>query len=353
MLCINTIKMIDNIYPYLYLENLPGLDKRLIENASFLLKNSIKNKNLETANALQKEIEKIVLNQRKTQLKSINTSIFLEKYYEAITFKSATISDIDLQKYTDKENENILNGKLGGNDSLLNIMYSYAHEFENKLPKKVFYHGVRKYTPPFIMKGTGSGVKIPFGEFNPPKFPATYFTDDLSYARFYAGSAKNQPKPDENYQGFIYSVSLKMYNPLDLTNEMPFLSNFNLFRDVIYLNSGVWLKTPKGIDLNKKYPYWSFVRLNIDNLIDRLKESGFDGIIQIGDVPKYKEDGIPFEKRENWQRGLEYLVFYPEQVKVVLRENRIKLFNDNNDTGIENVGIKDVRFYKKGGYVSS
>ena len=104
------------------------------------------------------------------------------------------------------------------NDKLAVSFKSKYENFQNKLVDDdgipiVFYHGVRNFHPNFRSEAMGNGVKIPFGNFNPQSFPATYFSPDLEYVMFYAGIAPNMPKPTLDYFGYIYPVMIKMVNP--------------------------------------------------------------------------------------------------------------------------------------------
>ncbi len=337
-------------YPYIVpKDNLKGFVKKNVEDAAFLLEIAQKNKNLKSAKQLSELITENIEKQSRLSIIKNDAITFFQEYYRTISSRVVCISKgfLDLPN---NEIQDICETQLRTNYTLNRVMY--AEGFRNKIPPTVYYHGVRKYSPPFIMEGTGSGVKKPFGAFKAPSFPATYFTDDLEYAKFYAGSASNQPKPDDDYTGFLYAVAIKMYNPLILSSinldSDDIFCSFSKFRDFIYLKTGIYLDAPAKIELKKQYPYWSFVRLNIDSLIEKLKEAGYDGIVQIGDVPVYDKNGKPEELRKNWKKGKEFLTFYPEQVKVI--EEQSKAFNIDEATFL---GLEDSRYYKKGGYVST
>ena len=61
---------------------------------------------------------------------------------------------------------------------------------------------------------------------------------------------------------------------------------------------------------------WNYVRYDI-NLIETLKKAGYDGIIQIGDIPTFDDFGQVGGAME----GSEYLVFESEQVKSATVKN--------------------------------
>jgi hypothetical protein len=337
-------------YPYIVPKDyLKGFVKKNVEDAAFLLDIAQKNKNLKSAKKLSEYITENIEKQAKLSIKkNLDNRDFFEQYYKTILARKVCISKFFLIDLPNDEIQDICETQLRDNSVLNEVIY--AEGLSNKIPPIVYYHGVRKYSPPFIMEGTGSGVIKPFGAFKAPSFPATYFTDDLEYAKFYAGSASNQPKPDEDYTGFLYAVAIKMYNPLILStinlDSDDIFCSFSKFRDFIYLKTGIYLNPPPKIDMKKQYPYWSFVRLNIDSLIEKLKDAGYDGIVQIGDVPVYDVNGKPEELRKNWKKGKEFLTFYPEQVKVV------EYLSSAPIPEATLLGLEDSRYYKRGGYVS-
>jgi hypothetical protein len=201
------------------------------------------------------------------------------------------------------------------------------------------FHGVRKKIPGVQMGAMGSGVKRPYGEFNPPNFPATYFTDDFKYVKFYAGQADNQPKPTPNYEGFIYSVFINMRNPVVIT-DLGLKTSYKELLTNIYLNYGVKVEPSKDLlnkiasDTNADLKTWNYVRYDL-NLIESLKRAGYDAIIQIGDVPSFGDN----QQMIGMVEGGEYLVFNPEQVKSATVKNSFYV-----------PFIKDIRF-KEGGHV--
>jgi hypothetical protein len=199
---------------------------------------------------------------------------------------------------------------------------------EDTKEPRIMYHGVRKFDARVQTGAMGQGISRPFGEFNPPKFPATYFGDSLAYVEFYAGQAENQPKVDENYEGFIYSVFINMRNPIRLDG----LGLYSSYKDLlayIAIKYGIIVNPSadvlRQLPENKRLKVWNYVR-NDFNLILTLKKAGYDGIIQYGDVPKFNVEGQPsgmFEEKE-------YLVFDANQVKsaVVKKSFYLPQFND-------------------------
>jgi len=184
---------------------------------------------------------------------------------------------------------------------------------------RIMYHGVRQKRRGVSMGAMGSGVVRPYGEFNPPNFPATYFTDDFNYVKFYAGEAKNQPKPDEQYEGFIYSVFINMRNPVVITS-LGLNSSYDELLAHIYLEYGIMVEPSQNllqmIQRRQDLKVWNYVRYDI-NLIETLKKAGYDGIIQIGDIPTFDDFGQVGGAME----GSEYLVFESEQVKSATVKN--------------------------------
>ena len=214
---------------------------------------------------------------------------------------------------------------------------------ETKEPK-IFYHGVRKYIPSFgQMSNMGAGVVRPYGSFEPPNFPASYFANNESYANFYGGIAENMPKPSDTYKPFIYKVFLSIKNPIVLL-PLEFEVSYRDLIDYILVAYGVRLSPNNvlleqlGNDMDKKHPMWIYIRRDI-GLIEILKDYGYDALIQQGDIPVFDTNGQPIADRSKYIKDIEYLSFYPNQVKsaTVKKSFYFNFFND-------------IRF-KKGGYV--
>ena len=214
---------------------------------------------------------------------------------------------------------------------------------ETKEPK-IFYHGVRKYIPSFgQMSNMGAGVVRPYGSFEPPNFPASYFANNESYANFYGGIAENMPKPSDTYKPFIYKVFLSIKNPIVLL-PLEFEVSYRDLIDYILVAYGVRLSPNNvlleqlGNDMDKKHPMWIYIRRDI-GLIETLKDYGYDALIQQGDIPVFDTNGQPIADRSKYIKDIEYLSFYPNQVKsaTVKKSFYFNFFND-------------IRF-KKGGYV--
>ena len=207
---------------------------------------------------------------------------------------------------------------------------------ETKEPR-IMYHGVRKFVEGFgSFANMGEGVKRPYGEFNPPNFPASYFGDNKQYVEFYGGNAVNMRKPSPDYEGFYYSVFLNIRNPIDL-RPLGFKSTFKDFIDYLFVKYGVVYQKIASIpQLNSgEYKVWVFVR-NHPDLIEEMKSAGFDGIIQEGDVPTYDKNG----NIKGNQVDTEYLTFYSSQIESASVKNNLYLSI-----------FDDIRF-KKGGNVS-
>ena len=209
---------------------------------------------------------------------------------------------------------------------------------------KIYYHGVRKYIPSFgQMSNMGVGVVRPYGSFEPPKFPASYFADNESYANFYGGIAENMPKPSPDYKPFIYKVFLSVKNPISLL-PLDFEISYKDLIDYILVAYGVRLSINQSLlaeldnDIEKKRPMWVYIRKDI-GLLETLKDYGYDALIQQGDIPVFDKNGEVVSDRNKFIKDTEYLTFYPEQVKsaTVKKSFYFNFFND-------------IRF-KKGGYV--
>jgi len=209
---------------------------------------------------------------------------------------------------------------------------------------KIYYHGVRKYVPNFgQFSNMGQGIVRPYGSFEPPSFPASFFAGEEEYAKFYGGIAENMPTPSADYKPFIYKVFLSVKNPISLL-PLDFMLSYKDFMDYIFVAYGVKVTPNQKLleildnDITKKNPMWIYVRRDI-GLIEMLKDFGYDALFQIGDIPTFLPNGEIEQDRTKHLQEIEYLTFYPNQVKSasVKKSFYFNFFND-------------IRF-KKGGYV--
>ena len=209
---------------------------------------------------------------------------------------------------------------------------------------KIYFHGVRKFVPNFgQFSNMGQGVVRPYGAFEPPTFPASYFAGEEEYAKFYGGVAENMPTPSADYKPFIYKVFLSVKNPISLL-PLDFMLSYKDFMDYIYVAYGVKVEPNQELlklidnDLIKKHPMWFYVRRDI-GFIEKIKDYGYDALFQIGDIPTFLPDGTVEPDRTKHLQEVEYLTFYPNQVKsaTVKKSFYFDFFND-------------IRF-KNGGYV--
>jgi archaellin len=209
---------------------------------------------------------------------------------------------------------------------------------------KIYFHGVRKYVPNFgQFSNMGQGVVRPYGAFEPPSFPASYFAGEEDYAKFYGGVAENMPTPSADYKPFIYKVFLSVKNPISLL-PLDFMLSYKDFMDYIYVGYGVKVDPNQELlkqlnnDMTKKNPMWIYVRRDI-GFIEKLKDFGYDALFQMGDIPKFLPNGEVEPDRTKHLQEIEYLTFYPSQVKsaTVKKSFYFDFFND-------------IRF-KNGGYV--
>lgn len=214
----------------------------------------------------------------------------------------------------------------------------------NTKEPKIYYHGVRKFTPNFgAFSNIGQGVVRPYGAFEPPSFPASYFSEDEDYAKFYGGVADNLPSPSSDYKPFIYKVFLCAKNPMSLL-PLDFMLSYRDFIDYIYVAYGVEIIPNNELlnildnDINKKNPMWIYVRRDI-GFIEKIKDFGYDALFQIGDIPIFLSNGEVEPDRTKHLQEIEYLTFYPNQIKsaTVKKSFYFNFFND-------------IRF-KTGGYV--
>jgi hypothetical protein len=209
---------------------------------------------------------------------------------------------------------------------------------------KIYFHGVRKYVPNFgQFSNMGQGVTRPYGAFEPPSFPASYFAGEEDYAKFYGGVAENMPTPSADYKPFIYKVFLSVKNPISLL-PLDFMLSYKDFMDYIYVGYGVKVEPNQELlktlnnDMIKKNPMWIYVRRDI-GFIEKLKDYGYDALFQMGDIPTFLPNGEVEPDRTKHLQEVEYLTFYPSQVKsaTVKKSFYFDFFND-------------IRF-KNGGYV--
>ena len=209
---------------------------------------------------------------------------------------------------------------------------------ETKEPR-IMYHGVRKYDSRVAVSNTGKGVVRPYAEFKAPNFPATYFGSDLSYVEFYAGMAENQYHPDPNYEGFVYYVFLNMRNPIYI--DALGISEYSYADLLAYIaiQYGLVIQPSQAVQAlvkdRRDLKPWNYVRRDL-NLIAEIKKAGFDGIVQVGNVPAFTPEG---QVAEEDVVGDEYLVFDANQVKSAVVKNSFYV-----------PMMDDIRF-KDGGYV--
>jgi len=211
---------------------------------------------------------------------------------------------------------------------------------EDTKEPKIYYHGVSKFRGG--QRGAsamGSGVTRPYGAFTPTGFNASYFADNMEYAKFYSGTSEILPQQFKT-KGFVYSIFLNIKNPIDLL-PLGLKCTYKNIKDYLLIVYGVELEYNATLlkkmndDINSKNNTWQYIR-NDSLLIDKLKDFGYDAIFQIGDIPKYNKKGEVVGIIED----KEFLTFEPNQVKSVGVLNSFygEMF-------------KDIRF-KKGGYVS-
>lgn len=214
---------------------------------------------------------------------------------------------------------------------------------ETKEPK-IMYHAVRRKVAGVKIANMGEGVDRPYGEFNPPKFPSSYFGDDLEYVKFYGGMANNMPKPklaNGEYEGFVYKVFINMRKPIDL-RPLGFKTEYQTLLDYLLVEYGVKAEKNKAFEEllkskgEKQMKAWVLIRNN-PNILLAIKNMGYDGLIQEGDVPTYDKDGNMTKKP---LIGTEYLTMYSNQVESAVTNNNLYLSV-----------FDDIRF-KRGGYVS-
>lgn len=203
----------------------------------------------------------------------------------------------------------------------------------------IMYHGVRKYDSRVDVANTGKGIIRPYAEFKAPNFPATYFGSDQSYVEFYAGMAENQPHPDPNYEGFVYYVFLNMRNPIYIDALGISKYSYDDLLAYIAIQYGLIIEPSQAVRAlvkdRKDLKPWNYVRRDL-NLIAELKKAGFDGIVQVGNVPAFTPEG---QLAEQDLIGDEYLIFDANQVKSAVVKNSFYV-----------PMIDDIRF-KDGGYV--
>ena len=145
----------DSNYIYFNIDDSSQLFKQQ-EEIRFLLDLAIKSKNESQANRLTELLAKNVKENSKKYLEETSCANFENDYFELISKRGVTINSTDLGYEDALANKRLERVEKTSNFKLWNGA-------DNKIIPEVFYHGVRKYTPPFIMQGTGKGVDIPFG----------------------------------------------------------------------------------------------------------------------------------------------------------------------------------------------
>tara|TARA_R100000426_G_C4826066_1_gene112886 strand:- start:457 stop:2652 length:2196 start_codon:yes stop_codon:yes gene_type:complete len=223
---------------------------------------------------------------------------------------------------------------------------------------KVMFHGVRKKLPNYQTGAYGDGIHLLYDKFMPTGFNASYFTDNLQYAKFYSGDMKNMPKPNDEYTGFIYTVFLDIKKPIDF-RPLGFEASRNDVKYYLEFKYGIKIEGDLPVengfenikDQNKKFPVWSYIR-NGQKIIELIKDYNYDGIIQIGDVPKFKSDGEPEPNRDDWFRADEYLTFYGNQVKLVDINSLAVPFSTSYYLTVNELTDK-INKFERGGYVTT
>ncbi len=211
---------------------------------------------------------------------------------------------------------------------------------EDTKEPKIYYHGVAKFRGVRGKGAMGSGVIRPYGAFTPTNFNASYFADNMEYAKFYSGTSDLLPTRFKT-DGFVYSLFLNVRNPIDLL-PLGLKCSYKNIKDYLLVAYGIELEYNNVLlekmdnDVNSINNTWQYIR-NDELLIERLKDFGYDCIFQVGDIPKYNKKT---EKVIGSIEDKEFLTFYPNQVKSV---GVLKSFYGNM--------FDDIRF-KKGGYVS-
>ena len=211
---------------------------------------------------------------------------------------------------------------------------------EDTKEPKIYYHGVAKFRGVRGKGAMGSGVRRPYGAFTPTNFNASYFADNMEYAKFYSGTSDLLPTRFKT-DGFVYSLFLNVRNPIDLL-PLGLKCSYKNIKDYLLVAYGIDLEYNNVLlekmdnDINSINNTWQYIR-NDELLIERLKDFGYDCIFQVGDIPKYDKKT---EKVIGSIEDKEFLTFYPNQVKSV---GVLKSFYGNM--------FDDIRF-KKGGYVS-
>ena len=211
---------------------------------------------------------------------------------------------------------------------------------EDTKEPKIYYHGVAKFRGVRGKGAMGSGVRRPYGAFTPTNFNASYFADNMEYAKFYSGTSDLLPTRFKT-DGFVYSLFLNVRNPIDLL-PLGLKCSYKNIKDYLLVAYGIELEYNNVLlekmdnDVNSINNTWQYIR-NDELLIERLKDFGYDCIFQVGDIPKYDKKT---EKVIGSIEDKEFLTFYPNQVKSV---GVLKSFYGNM--------FDDIRF-KKGGYVS-
>lgn len=176
-----------------------------------------------------------------------------------------------------------------------------------------------------LMVYHGTTNPFPFSKFSFKKFPVMYFADNKEYAQWFANRGK----------GIIYSCFLNIKFPLNVSVRFG-------VRPVKWIQVVEYLKL-RGVNVPEKtYPdsaeltFWQFIRNDSPNfnLINAIKEAGYDGIIQQEDNPSALDaDGNPLITNA-------YMIFKPNQVKVFTKPEGGAL------------GFNNIMYMKHGGKIT-
>lgn len=175
-----------------------------------------------------------------------------------------------------------------------------------------------KKIPLIVWHGTWN--KSHYSRFKFTKFPIIYFATNKSYAEWFAKLGT----------GIMYQCFL----------DIKFLCDFRYFgvKEVTWSEVSDFLKRNYGFELpeketgGRKMPVWAWIRGDAPELqlINTIKEQGFTGMAHVEDNP---QDILPNGEKNS---TVAYMIFSPEQAKLVRYVSSSNLFND-------------IFFMKKGG----
>jgi len=270
-------------------------------------------------NNLKKEV-RLTTNENSFAINEFSKDLFytpekmLEQYFDSAT----KIHSVDNSELSSEEYQKIVNSP-----QFINWFGDFRKEtslfnFVSKVVKPELIDGKTIRQPIIVYHGTWN--RTHYSRFKFTKFPIIYFATNKSYAEWFAKLGS----------GIIYQCFLDIKNLccfLDLG-----LTEITYTQISEYLEKTYGFSLPKKTEYGEKNPFWYWLRQDAPsfNIINTIKEQGFNGIRHVEDNPS---DKLPNGENNS---TIAYMIFKPEQAKLVRYVDNSNIFTD-------------IFFMKKGG----